>query len=300
MKIKLCVLCGCEYGIKRDNKKRPRKYCSQKCSNIANGESRKGINFREGQPAWNKGVSMPEETKRKISEAKKGQHCSPKTEFKKGHDLSKGRIVSYEERLKNSKTRRERRETYKSWKGGITPEIKMIRQCFKNKIWKESVLERDNSTCVLCGSAEKEMDADHYPKLFAEILKEHKIETLDEALNCNDLWDVNNGRTLCKKCHRENYKKITGFINAGSFKKNMTPWNKGGKGSVAWNKGIKATDEHRKKLSEVHKGQVAWNKGKKSSEECRRKMSEIRKEKPLGTKVKKTKTIANTTMVELV
>lgn len=38
---------------------------------------------------------------------------------------------------------------------------------------------------------------------FIEILKVWKIKTLEDALNCPDLWDINNGRTLCLDCHRK-------------------------------------------------------------------------------------------------
>jgi len=29
------------------------------------------------------------------------------------------------------------------------------------------------------------------------------INSLEEALNCEELWNVNNGRTLCRKCHNK-------------------------------------------------------------------------------------------------
>jgi len=32
---------------------------------------------------------------------------------------------------------------------------------------------------------------------------ERAITTVEEALNCPELWDLSNGRTLCKPCHRK-------------------------------------------------------------------------------------------------
>jgi len=51
-------------------------------------------------------------------------------------------------------------------------------------------------------------------------------------------------------------------------------------------KGVKFSEEHRKKLSESHLGQVAWNKGKRGiySEQSLQKMSENRKGKNKGRK----------------
>jgi hypothetical protein len=39
--------------------------------------------FSKGSMPWNKGVSRPPETRLKISQKRKGQHNSPRTEFKK-------------------------------------------------------------------------------------------------------------------------------------------------------------------------------------------------------------------------
>ena len=51
------------------------------------------------------------------------------------------------------------------------------------------------------------IEADHYPKAFQELVTEiitlHGVEDLYEhALQYAPMWDVANGRTLCKKCHQ--------------------------------------------------------------------------------------------------
>ena len=75
------------------------------------------------------------------------------------------------------------------WKGGITPINRKIRTSLKYRLWRIDVFERDNYTCVLCGDDQGgNLEADHikrfsdYPKL---------------------RFDIDNGRTLCKKCHRK-------------------------------------------------------------------------------------------------
>ena len=35
------------------------------------------------------------------------------------------------------------------------------------------------------------------------VFDEYKIESVEEAINCNELWNLNNGRTLCNDCHKE-------------------------------------------------------------------------------------------------
>ena len=78
--------------------------------------------------------------------------------------------------------------------------IHPARSCGEYQIWKKAVFERDNFTCQKCGS-KKHIHA-HHIKRFVDIIKENNIQTIEQALRCHELWDVSNGQTLCKKCHR--------------------------------------------------------------------------------------------------
>lgn len=75
-----------------------------------------------------------------------------------------------------------------SWKGGITPERKKAYFSSDYKLWRKSVFERDNYTCKICGSVGGELNADHI-----------KPWALYQELR----YDINNGRTLCKECHKK-------------------------------------------------------------------------------------------------
>ena len=71
------------------------------------------------------------------------------------------------------------------WKGGITHWRRAFKNTFEYKEFRRNVLERDNKTCVLCGSNEK-VCVDHIKSfsLYPE------LRTV-----------VENGRTLCYQCH---------------------------------------------------------------------------------------------------
>ena len=45
------------------------------------------------------------------------------------------------------------------------------------------------------------LEADHIIP-FSIVFHKSKISNYEEAINCKELWDINNGRTLCPKCHR--------------------------------------------------------------------------------------------------
>jgi hypothetical protein len=89
---------------------------------------------------------------------------------------------------------------------GLTPLRQLIRNCLEMRQWRSDIFHRDGFTCVLCGAKSCKgvnvyIEADHYPKTFASIFNEYKISSLEEAINCAEMWDLNNGRTLCKSCH---------------------------------------------------------------------------------------------------
>lgn len=131
--------------------------------------------------------------------ARLGKHYSPKTQFKKGH-------IPYS-KLNGNPIARNNPQIFKkgtrpyNWKGGISPFRMQIRSCLTYRIWRSDVFTRDNFTCIKCLKRGGILNADHYPKLFSTILNEYKIKTMEDALECEELWNINNGRTLCKACH---------------------------------------------------------------------------------------------------
>lgn len=80
---------------------------------------------------------------------------------------------------------------------------KRIRASIPYQNWRKEIYKRDNYTCILCGETEGQLDIDHYPKSFRQILEENNITKLKNSLFIDELWDTNNGRTLCIKCHRQ-------------------------------------------------------------------------------------------------
>ncbi len=87
-----------------------------------------------------------------------------------------------------------------NWQGGITPLKEQIRHSQKYIEWRDSIFTRDNYTCQHCGVSGCYLEV-HHIKQISIIMKEHNITTLEQALSCSELWDLNNGITLCKECH---------------------------------------------------------------------------------------------------
>lgn len=119
------------------------------------------------------GKKLPKEMKEKIKES------NIKSSFWRGKKLPKELI----EKMKISKTG----EKHWNWKGGITPINNRIRKTSEYKLWRKSVFERDNYTCIWCGYKGNKIQADHIKPfaLFPELR-----------------FAIDNGRTLCIDCHK--------------------------------------------------------------------------------------------------
>jgi len=167
---------------------------------------------------FKKGHIMSEEVRKKISLKLKGFKRPLSTRIKmrisgklnnskiteaghKSHgDKIRGRKASEETRLKMSFAQRGSKSN--TWKGGITPIVMQIRNCFKTRQWASDIFHRDDFTCQHCLFRGGKLNA-HHLKPFSTIYKENNIKSLEDALNCDELWDLNNGQTLCVSCHKK-------------------------------------------------------------------------------------------------
>lgn len=178
--------------------------------------------------AWNKGMKMSDEHRKKLSIAHKGIVQSEESKEKKRNyrhtkeALSKivsssiGRVhpprsIEWKTKQRESKKGMNSGEKSYLWKGGITPINDKIRHSVEYKNWRDRIFQRDNYTCLNCKAVGTRLNADHYPIAFSIVLEEIKnkygIESLlDIAMRYPKLWDINNGRTLCVRCHKDVHK----------------------------------------------------------------------------------------------
>ena len=130
------------------------------------------------------GKRLSDETKRKISKANKGQI-----------PWMKGKRHTKESREEIGRT--SRGEKHWNWKGGLISEIQRIRGSIESKLWRESVFERDGWICQKCS-------------IKGGRLHPHHIENFADYPEVR--FEVDNGITFCKGCHKE-FHKIYGFKN---------------------------------------------------------------------------------------
>jgi len=168
----ICIICSKEFDAGKSKK---RKYCSRKCM-------------------W-KDPRQISGSKKRLKQAVKSKLWHKN--LLKG--IKNADRTNHIERLKSLTG-----EKNPAWKGGISPKHKLVRAKPEYKNWREKVFKRDNWTCQLCGDRSKKgnsiiIQADHFPILFSKLLKDK---------NWKVMWDIDNGRTLCLKCHKKETKKL--------------------------------------------------------------------------------------------
>lgn len=89
---------------------------------------------------------------------------------------------------------------HKSWKGGISTTYSLIRTMPENRQWIKQCMYRDDYKCQECGS-DKKLEV-HHIESFAKLVKKNQITSVNEAKNCLELWNIENGMTLCQDCHK--------------------------------------------------------------------------------------------------
>jgi hypothetical protein len=82
-----------------------------------------------------------------------------------------------------------------------------IRNTTKYLNWRLSILKRDNFTCKICHASVKDnkslrLDV-HHAKTFNDICNENSVSTVEQALGCEELWNLNNGVSICYRCHKD-------------------------------------------------------------------------------------------------
>jgi len=169
--------------------------------------------FKKGQIPWNKGTHCKEETKNKLSMAHRGKKLSVETKRKIGlNGFHYGMLgKKHKPETRELMSIAHRGERCHLWQGGITNLYSNIRGSFKYRQWVSDIFTRDNFICQECGQRGGKLHA-HHIKQFALIMKENNVNTFDEAMRCSELWNINNGKTYCYKCHRNTDTYLSGKV----------------------------------------------------------------------------------------
>lgn len=94
------------------------------------------------------------------------------------------------------------------WNGGISRLNMSVRRMTENRKWMDAIKSRDGM-CLECLSTER-LEAHHIRPL-SELIEKLGIKNREDARRfASELWDLENGITLCRRCH---YKKHGRTLN---------------------------------------------------------------------------------------
>lgn len=146
-----------------------------------------------------KGKQHSEETKLQMSQTHQGKVMSEDA-CKRMSEARKGRFAGKNHPLYGHQREDMQGENNPNWNGGITPLYKQVRELRQYKEWRQACFERDDYTCQKCQTTKGPFQVDHIIQ-FSILLFDHQITSIPAAVDCKQLWNVDNGRTLCISCH---------------------------------------------------------------------------------------------------
>lgn len=142
-----------------------------------------------GQPGYWTGKHRSKETLKKMTGSFKEGHTPWNKGLTKRNDV---RIENYGKKIRG--------ENHPNWGGGRDSFKRRIRFSFKYRQWRSDVFTRDEFICQECGHRGGKLNAHHIEQVCL-ILELNDIKTYEQAMVCSELWNINNGITLCEKCH---------------------------------------------------------------------------------------------------
>ena len=96
-----------------------------------------------------------------------------------------------------------------------------IRNTTKYLNWRIAILRRDGFRCQVCSASIKDnktMRLDiHHANTFNDMFKYNNITTIKQALECKEIWNLDNGVCLCYRCHKDIEKLRTKIRNVLLF-----------------------------------------------------------------------------------
>ena len=213
----VCQQCGEDFTRRKCvTKQRSPKFCSMTCSSKANigktrarGEENKNYNHNaEIRSCAICGVDMritPGKSKTKKYCSRECQYGAENLGLPKAYCVDCGKELSKPKYVRCSDCAHSGKNN-PAWKGGVTTAYHLIRTSGYYANWRIGVFERDNYTCTKCGDNTGGNLNAHHKMMFSEILQKYGIDNLDDAMNCEALWDISNGETLCVECHKKEHK----------------------------------------------------------------------------------------------
>jgi DNA-directed RNA polymerase subunit RPC12/RpoP len=208
-----CADCGKEKTYIRSYFKNKNPYLCKRCMikrrdddpQYVKNKSIRMLKWHKEHPGAVKGENNGRYGVKESDESKKQNSLRIKKlyENKEFHDkvtkANREASLNINKRMKKSAT--DRGISLSEWDGFVTPLNYSIRNCDKMRQWRFAVFKRDRRRDWFSGVACGKNAEAHHVIPFNKLLKLYKIKSLEQAINCDALWEVSNGVTMLKSSH---------------------------------------------------------------------------------------------------
>ena len=179
-----CIHCGLKFHVKPS---RLKKNCGKFCSYYCHNEHRKD-RIEQTCPVCGDIYIV----KRSYIVKRKAQTCSRECHHKLFSGNNHPNYIHGKSKLSGT-LGTPKGERHWNWRGGITSEHEKIRNSTEYKEWRNKIFIRDNWTCQKCGSRNGNG--------VYVYLEAHHVKSFSKFPNLR--FDLDNGVTLCRICHKE-------------------------------------------------------------------------------------------------
>lgn len=221
-----CEECGKSFAVKYPYQVKTRRFCHHKCatdfyakfnlnrvecvcqhcgkkfqevpSKVADGRGKfcsKKCHYEHG---------LTEEVKNKVSEGLKRHIEKDPQAFKEQCKRAVAVAWSHPETkaFHVNRMKGKRGKESIAWKNGNSTWASNVRASEKMKAWTLDVLKRDGFTCRFTGQRGGSLNVHHIVQL-KTLFKIYNVKSFEDAMNCEALWDVDNGVTMAESFHIE-------------------------------------------------------------------------------------------------
>jgi 5-methylcytosine-specific restriction endonuclease McrA len=190
----ICSFCGESFSVFPHRK--DAKFCSHFCYSESLRKLSENSNSNIKYCEWCEGVIPKIGLRKQASRYKKAKYCSKECQSQ-----------AYKDKERYPQKYGSERHNFR----GRTTLQQKIRTNSNYIDWRNRVFIRDNYTCTECNKRGGFIEA-HHIYTFANILDDYQITSIQDALKCDLLWDIKNGKTLCKGCHKnEHFGEVEDF-----------------------------------------------------------------------------------------
>lgn len=143
--------------------------------------------------------NLSDETRMRMSESGKGRTHTEDAKRRIGEASARRTRIPHTHETRHKISATKQNVSYNEWRGFASPRRNLLMATNSYKNWRNAVFARDDYTCQMCNVRGWKLEA-------------HHIIPVRDTKNMFFIFDIDNGITLCLKCHNKTKMKEYEFV----------------------------------------------------------------------------------------